>query len=146
MDITDLYQSKRTTPKDAVAAIPSGSKLSMGMAMTEPPALLGALAVGPPLGWSAISNCIILRPPPSRATRCCATSWSTVRPYCMFVAAVDRALINAALANDGRKVLNFVPNNFHETPRLLSDEIGIDVFLVTVSPMDRHGYFEFRPR
>ncbi|WP_433964565.1 hypothetical protein [Tunturiibacter gelidiferens] len=26
-------------------------------------------------------------------------------------------------------------------PRLLTEHIGIDTFLVTVSPMDRHGYF-----
>ena len=44
MDITALYHSKLTTPQHAVAAIRSGSKLSMGMATTEAPALLGALA------------------------------------------------------------------------------------------------------
>jgi len=44
MDSRSLYQSKLTTPSQAVATIPSGSKLSMGMAMTEPPALLKALA------------------------------------------------------------------------------------------------------
>jgi hypothetical protein len=44
MDVGSLYQSKLTTPDQAVAAIPCGSKLSMGMAMAEPPALLKALA------------------------------------------------------------------------------------------------------
>jgi itaconate CoA-transferase len=44
MDVGSLYQSKLTTPDQAVASIPSGSKLSMGMAMAEPPALLKALA------------------------------------------------------------------------------------------------------
>jgi itaconate CoA-transferase len=144
MDITALYESKRTTPQDAVAAIPSGSKLSMGMAMTEPPALLGALADRAAAGLVSDLKLYYFE-----ATSIAGNSVlryelvDRIRPYCMFVAAVDRALINAALADDGRKVLNFVPNNFHETPRLLSDEIGIDVFLVTVSPMDRHGYFSF---
>jgi itaconate CoA-transferase len=144
MDITALYQSKRTTPQDAVAAIPSGSKLSMGMAMTEPPALVGALADRAAAGLVGDLKLYYFE-----ATSIAGNSVlryelvDRIRPYCMFVAAVDRALINAALADDGRKVLNFVPNNFHETPRLLSDEIGIDVFLVTVSPMDRHGYFSF---
>jgi itaconate CoA-transferase len=40
-------------------------------------------------------------------------------------------------------VVNYVPNSFHQTPRLLIDEIGIDSFVCTVSPMDRHGYFTF---
>ena len=44
MDIASLYQSKLTMPNQAVASIPSGSKLSMGMAIAEPPALLKALA------------------------------------------------------------------------------------------------------
>ncbi|HZZ23829.1 MAG TPA: hypothetical protein VFE60_15185 [Roseiarcus sp.] len=38
MDIASLYQSKLTTPDHAMTAVPSGSKLSMGMAMAEPPA------------------------------------------------------------------------------------------------------------
>jgi itaconate CoA-transferase len=36
-----------------------------------------------------------------------------------------------------------VPNNFHQSPRLLIHEIGIDTFVCTVSPMNRHGYFSF---
>jgi itaconate CoA-transferase len=36
-----------------------------------------------------------------------------------------------------------VPNNFHEAVRLLTEEIGIDTFVCTVSPMDRHGYMSF---
>jgi itaconate CoA-transferase len=44
MDVASLYASKLTTPETAVVDILSGSKLSMAMAMSEPPALLGALA------------------------------------------------------------------------------------------------------
>jgi itaconate CoA-transferase len=44
MDVGSIYRSKLTTPDQAVASIPSGSKFSMGMAMAEPPALLKALA------------------------------------------------------------------------------------------------------
>ena len=44
MEPKSLYRSKLTTPADAVGRIASGATLSMGMAMTEPPALLKALA------------------------------------------------------------------------------------------------------
>ena len=44
MEPISLYRSKLTTPADAVERIASGATLSMGMAMTEPPALLKALA------------------------------------------------------------------------------------------------------
>src|SRR5260370_18142202 len=61
----------------------------------------------------------------------------------MFVAATERALIKRGVEDGGCKVINYVPNNFHQSPRLLIDEIGIDTFVCTVSPMNRHGYFSF---
>ncbi len=144
MDVRSLYESKLTTPDRAVAMIPSGSKLSMGMAMAEPPALLKALADRAEAGRiedlkvyyfesTRIAGETILR----------YELIDRVRPYCMFIAATERALIKRAEADGGRKVINYVPNNFHQTPRLLIDEIGIDTFVCTVSPMDQHGYFSF---
>ena len=44
MDLVVEYQSKLTTPEQAVTSILSGSKLSKGMAVAEPPALFYALA------------------------------------------------------------------------------------------------------
>jgi len=144
MDSRQLYQSKLTTPSQAVATIPSGSKLSMGMAMTEPPALLRALADRAEAGGiqdlkvyymesTSIAGQTILRYELN----------DRIHPYCMFVSAVERALIKRGAEDGGRKVVRYVPNNFHQATRLLIDEIGIDTFVVTVSPMDRHGYFSF---
>jgi len=144
MDVGTLYQSKLTTPDQAVACIPSGSKLSMGMAMAEPPALLKALADRAEAGRIAelevyyfestsIAGKTILRYELN----------DRIRPYCMFIAGTERALIKRGVEDGGRKVINYVPNNFHQTPRLLIDEIGIDTFVCTVSPMDQHGYFSF---
>src|SRR4029077_18348036 len=61
----------------------------------------------------------------------------------MFITETERALIKRGVEDGDRKVINYVPNNFHQAPRLLIDEIGIDTFACTVSPMDRHGYFSF---
>jgi itaconate CoA-transferase len=94
MDSRSLYQSKLTTPSQAVATIPSGSKLSMGMAMTEPPALLRALADRAEAGGiqdlkvyymesTSIAGQTILRYELN----------DRIHPYCMFVTAVERALI-----------------------------------------------------
>ena len=145
MDIASLYASKLTTPEKAVAGIPSGSRVSMGMAVAQPPGLLKALADRAAAG--AVKD---LRVRPLRdhtrspAIRCCAMSSNDrIHPYSMFVTAVDRALVKRGMEDGGRKVVTFVPNNFHEAPRLLIEEIGIDTFLHTVSPMDRHGYFSF---
>jgi itaconate CoA-transferase len=144
MDVGSIYRSKLTTPDGAVAMIPSGSKLSMGMAMAEPPALLKALADRAEAGSIAelkvyyfeatsIAGKTILRYELN----------DRIRPYCMFVTATERALIKSGVQDGGRKVINYVPNNFHQTPRLLIDDIGIDSFVCTVSPMDQHGYFSF---
>jgi itaconate CoA-transferase len=144
MDVGSLYQSKLTTPDQAMAAVPSGSKLSMGMAMAEPPALLKALADRAEAG--RIEDLKVYYFESTRVAGETILRYELidrVRPYCMFIAATERALIKRAEADGGRKVINYVPNNFHQTPRLLIDEIGIDTFVCTVSPMDRHGYFSF---
>jgi acyl-CoA hydrolase len=44
MNTVAIYQSKLTTAEIAVSPIRSGSIISIGMAMCEPPALLRALA------------------------------------------------------------------------------------------------------
>jgi acyl-CoA hydrolase len=145
MDIASLYASKLTTPERAVANIPSGSRVSMGMAVAQPPALLKALADRAAAG--AVED---LRVDYYETTRIAGDTVlryelnDRIRPYSMFVTAVDRALVKRGLEDGGRKVLSYVPNNFHEAPRLLIEEIGIDTFLHTVSPMDRHGYFRCR--
>jgi itaconate CoA-transferase len=144
MDVTSLYASKLTTPEKAVAGIPSGSRFSMGMAVAQPPGLLKALA-----DRAAAGGVEDLRAYYFETTRIAGDTVlryelnDRIHRYSMFVTAVDRALIKRGMEDGGRKVVSFVPNNFHEAPRLLIEEIGIDTFLQTVSPMDRHGYFSF---
>jgi itaconate CoA-transferase len=144
MDVCSVYQSMLTTPDQAVAMIPSGSKLSMGMAMAEPPALLKALADRAEAG--GIEDLKVYYFESNRIAGDTILRYELndrISPYCMFISGVERALIKRGMQDGGRKVINYVPNNFHQTPRLLIDEIGIDTFICTVSPMDRHGYFSF---
>jgi itaconate CoA-transferase len=144
MEPKSLYRSKLTTPADAVGRIASGATLSMGMAMTEPPALLKALADRAVAG--KVDDLKIYY---FESTRVAGESilryelTDRIHPYCMFVTEVERALIKKGMQDGGRKVLTYVPSNFHQSPRLLTEHVGIDTFLVTVSPMDRHGYFTF---
>nr|WP_172601546.1 itaconate CoA-transferase RipA/Ict [Yersinia pseudotuberculosis] len=144
MDIRALYDEKLTTPEEAVSSIASGSHLSMGMFAAEPPALLKALADRATRGdigdlrvyyfeTAKIAGDTILRYELN----------NRIKPYSMFVTAVERALIRRGIEDGGRKVVNYVPSNFHQAPRLLAEEIGIDTFMHTVSPMDCHGYFSF---
>jgi itaconate CoA-transferase len=144
MDFRSVYQSKLTTPEAAVGRISSGVNLSMGMAISEPPALLKALADR--AAAAKVDNLKIYyyeSTPVAGETVLRYELTERIHPYCMFIAAVERALIKRGEQDGGRKVLTFVPNNFSQSPRILIEHIGIDTFLVTVSPMDKHGYFTF---
>jgi itaconate CoA-transferase len=141
-DFTATYKSKLTTPEVAVGRIASGVSLSMGMAMSEPPALLKALA-----DRAAAGKVDDLKVYYYESTRIAGETilryelTDRIHPYCMFVTPVERALIKRGEQEGGRKVLTYVPSNFSQAPRILTEHIGIDTFLITVSPMDRHGYF-----
>jgi itaconate CoA-transferase len=144
MDSLTIYRSKLTTAEEAVATIPSGSRLSMGMAMAEPPGLLKALSD------RAASRLVEdLRLYYFEATSIAGATVlqyelnERIQPYCMFITGAERALIKRGVEDGDRKVVSYVPNNFHQATRLLTEEIGIDTFVCTVSPMDRHGYFSF---
>src|SRR6202789_914613 len=144
MDIDARYQSKLTTPNQAVASIPSGSRLSMGMAMAEPPALLKALAERAEAGGIENLNVYYFEATSIAGKTILRYELNDrIRPYCMFITETERGLIKRGIEDGDRKVINYVPNNFHQAPRLLIEEIGIDTFVCTVSPMDRHGYFSF---
>src|SRR5271154_5018359 len=144
MDIDARYQSKLTTPDEAVSSIPSGSKLSIGMALTEPPALLKALADRAEAGGIENLNVYYFESTSIAGKTILRYELNDrIRPYCMFITETERALIKRGVEDGDRKVINYVPNNFHQAPRLLIEEIGIDTFVCTVSPMDRHGYFSF---
>jgi len=144
MEPKSIYQSKLTTPANAVGRITSGATLSMGMAMAEPPALLKALADRAAAHKvddlkiyyyesTSIAGATVLRYELN----------DRIHLYCMFVTPVERALIKKGMEDGGRKVLTYVPSNFSQAPRILTEHVAIDTFLVTVSPMDRHGYFTF---
>ena len=121
MDHTSLYRAKLTTPAEAVGRIASGVNVSMGMAMTEPPALLKALA-----DRAAAGKVDDLKVYYCESTRIAGDTilryelLDRIRPYCMFIAAVERALIKKGTADGGRKVVNYVPSNFSQCPRILT--------------------------
>lgn len=137
------YRSKLTRAEAAVAAIPSGAHVSMGMAAAEPPALLEALAARVQGGNLADLKLWYFHSLPHAAASLLRYELlDRVRPHCMFLSPVERALIARGEA-DGRQPIEFVPTAFSESSRLLSERVEIDTFITTVSPMDRHGWFTF---
>jgi len=137
-DYTSEYRQKLTTPREAVERLlRSGDTLVLGIAVAEPPALLAAIAdmaregqlteleVYSMLSLAHAAETILA---PGLADCIESRSW--------FVSGLNRDLVKVGL-ND------FVPNYFHQIPRLCRDFMEIDCVVTTVSPMDKAGFFTF---
>src|SRR5712692_4317738 len=141
MDYAAEYQRRLTTPEDAVARIPHGATLVVGIAVSEPPALLGALAARARAGnVRDLRTYYMLAFQYAADTILAPDVAPFTRPYSLFEGGFDRALDHAAPAAE-QPLLAYVPNYFSQIPRLLEEYIPVDVCLITVSPLDRSGYF-----
>jgi itaconate CoA-transferase len=139
-----LYNSKLTDSDTAVAGIASHSIVAISQALSQPPALMRALARRAEAGdvddvrvyyyhsELHMKNSILRYELMGR-----------IKPHCMFMQCTERELIQKGLADGNRKVVYYVPNSFSQSIRFFRDHIPVDTFLVTVSPMDKDGYFTF---
>ena len=137
------YANKRMSADEAVALIQSGENIAMGMALSEPPALLAALARR--LEARAVSGLKLWyfhSMPGAAETVLRYEMLDRIQPHCMFMGPIERELAKRGEA-EGRKVVNFVPVAFSDAPALFERHVDLDTCLIVVSPMDRHGYFSF---
>lgn len=141
-DIED-YRSRLMTAAEAIQGLKRGANVAMGMATAEPPALLGALAdmaekseIDDLKLWYFHSmdhaGRTVLRP----------DLLGRIRPRCMFLSAIERKML-AAQAVGTSSPIEFVPVAFSDSPRLFAEQVPLDLFVTTVSPMDKHGWFTF---
>jgi itaconate CoA-transferase len=143
MSAAESYTSKLVTAEIAVAQIEAGTNVAMGMAISEPPALLAALAARVAHGGLASFNLWYFHSLLHAGTTVLRYELTDrIRPHCMFLTAIERELMRRGEA-DGRNPVAFVPTSFSEAPRILSEHVQLDAFIVTVSPMDRNGWFTF---
>ena len=103
MDPRKVYRSKLTDAASAVRPIASGSSVSMGMAMSEPPALLGALAERAREGSiSAVKLYYYESTSIAGGTVLDYSLNERIQPYCMFMTGVERKLIKRGLEKNRR--------------------------------------------
>jgi len=134
------YRSKLMTSEAAVRLVPARGTLSMGMAISEPPALLQALEGRIVAG--EIENLRIYyshSAPAAMMTILKYEHMNVIKPHPFFPTVIERELARRG-AEDHRQVVFYMPGNFSGMPRILAD-IGIDAFVVMVSPMDKGGFF-----
>ena len=143
MTYIEDYRSRLMTAAEAMEGLKSGAQIAMGMATAEPPALLAALADMAEQGaiddiklWYFHSmdhaGTTVLRP----------DLLGPIRPRCMFLSSIERKLLGALPAGE-RSPIEFVPVAFSDSPRLFAEQVSLDLFVTTVSPMDKHGWFTF---
>lgn len=138
-----LYRSRIMTADQAVALIPSGAKIAMGLGVSQPPAILRALADRAAAG--AVSDLrlyYLLSTAIAGETVLRYELRERIRPVSLFHSAIERAL-DARAAADGLPPVEVIPTAFSQVPRLLCEQVGVDTLLITVSPMGEDGTFSF---
>lgn len=134
-DVREIYRSKLRTPEEAVAQIPDGALIAQGNAAGEPPALLAAIADRARAGGFQSLRMTSLLPLAASARTILADDVRHVIQWeSIFASSADRGLLSRGQAL-------YVPAFFHQVPRLYREFLDLDVAIVCVSPMDRHGFF-----
>ncbi len=134
------YKSKLMTADAAAALLPKRGNLSMGMAISEPPALLLALEQRVKAGEIEELRVYYSHSAAAAAFTILKYQYmNVIKPYPFFPTVIERTLAEQGLL-DKRRVISYMPGNFSAMPRTL-EQIGMDAFIVMVAPMDKAGYF-----
>jgi itaconate CoA-transferase len=130
----DEYRNKLRTPAEAVELIPDRSLVIQGNATGEPPALLRAVANRALDGGFTNVRMASLLPMAASASSILAPEVRDVITWeSLFVSGADRDLVESGAAQ-------FNPGYFHQVPRLFTEFMDIQVALICVSRVDKHGY------
>jgi itaconate CoA-transferase len=137
----DQYRKKLTTASTAVESIRNGSILCIALGVGMPAGLARAFADRVLAG--NLKDLILYY---QHAMKYAGETFA--RPEVLekvdarnfFIGEPDRRVIDQGIS-DGRKYLSYIPCNFSQIPRALTEHVHVNTFLVTVSPMDSSGYF-----
>ena len=131
------YRRKLTTPDDAIARVKSGDTIVHGSSVSEPPALLTALADRARRGELSGLKVYSSLPMQHAARTVLSPDLSDcIESHSWFVTEADRSRHKVGLSY-------YVPTYIHQIPRLMQEHMQINIAMTTVSPMDKYGYFTF---
>lgn len=133
LSVHEMYRQKLVSPEEAVKLVKSGDVIWAPPASNEPNILFEALA-----GRKDELEGVVLRQFLSRRKR--PYMDPSFAPHIfiesLFVTDQVRNLIREGYAS-------YVPSNFGDIPRIIRQSDHVDVLMLTVSPMDEHGYLTF---
>jgi acyl-CoA hydrolase len=125
-----MYAQKLVSPEDAVKIIESGDDIWFPVGGGEPQLLPKALLARRQELHGVNINQIL----PIKPTYFVQEYSENIRHNSWFCSGASRSAINEGWGE-------FIPNYFHEVPKLLTFYRKANVAMATVSPMDKHGYF-----
>ena len=134
MTVQEIYQSKRMTAEELSKTVESGWVLSVDTGASQPAEIIKALCSRAAEG--GLKNIKI-------------HTMMDVYPFAFYM---DNALdgrINGLSWFSGagaRKAVaggygDYIPNYYRDDPELIRENYSFDAFCISVSPMDKHGYF-----
>lgn len=135
------YAAKLTTPDKAVEHIQDRSTLCLALAAGMPASLAKAVADRVLAGNLKDLNLYYQHSMKySEETLIRPEVLSKVDARVFFMGDPDRKMVAKGIS-ENRKYLSYVPINFSNIPRALTEHIHVNTFVVTVSPMDKSGHF-----
>jgi itaconate CoA-transferase len=130
----DLYRKKLTTFDQAVSSIRENGLLIHALTTAEPPGLLNAVSRRLKSGDLKKIKVFSLLPLAHACKSLLAPELcDCVESYTAFVSPGDRGLVTVGLSQ-------YIPNHFHQVPRLIRENMEVEDCVATVSPMDKAGY------
>ncbi len=124
------YRQKLCAPEEAAAVVRSGDCLCFPLFAGEPTLLVRALAARK----HELEGVVVNQQHHLCPDYFTEDSVPHIRVNAWFTSHVSRHAVQQGWAD-------FVPNNFHEVPRLLREYWPVDLAGTVVSPMDEHGFF-----
>ena len=124
------YRQKLCSPQEAASVVESGNFLCLPLNAGEPTLFVRALAARK----HELEGVVVNQQHHVCPDYFTEDSVPHIRVQSWFTSQVSRAAVQKGWAD-------FVPNNFHEVPKLLREHWPIDVVATLVSPMDEHGFF-----
>jgi len=135
------YAAKLTTPEKAVAGMADGSTLCLALAAGMPASLAKAVSDRILAGNLKDLNLYYQHSMKySEETLIRPEVLAKVDARVFFMGDPDRKMVAKGIS-ENRKYLSYVPINFSNIPRALTEHIHVNTFVVTVSPMDKSGHF-----
>lgn len=133
-DYKELYASKLTTAQELAARVESGWTLGMDAGASQTPAIMAAIAAraaADEINGLKVQSMLDVYPfdfyaDNSLLGRMTGVSW--------FSSVGARNAINGGYGD-------FIPGYYRDVPGVIRSDYRYDAYCVSVSPMDKHGYF-----